>query len=95
MRFLALMVGLTLLGCPGDDTTGETDACRLAAQVQGCPECADGVVECVLDGVTVSEMSCGGCQAEQALVTALCDAGSEVTEAEIEADGVCVPADGG
>jgi hypothetical protein len=85
----ALWMVVFLVGCPG--TSDLSDACRLAAEGGDCPECADGDVTCTLDGVEVTEMSCGGCQARVALIAALCDAGSTVTEEEIEAEGVCVP----
>ena len=92
MRPLLLLLLLT--ACPGtDDPTGITDACRIVDEGMGCPECADGDVTCSLDGLERTEMSCGGCQARASLIAALCDAGSQVTEAEIDDDMVCVPAE--
>ena len=52
---------------------------------QGCDECYDGLVTCSLDGISVTEGSCGDCQARMALEQALCDAGSTATRAEIDA----------
>lgn len=89
---LALSLLLGMWACDEPTDPGLTDACRLAETTGDCPVCADGDVTCSLDGVEVTRLSCGGCQAEAALIEALCDAGSTVTEEEIFADGVCVPA---
>lgn len=84
---------VAVMACGGTSSNGETDACSLFDEGIGCPECADGDVTCSLDGVEVTRLSCGGCQARAALLEELCNAGSTVTEAEIDADGVCVDAE--
>lgn len=66
-----------------------TAACGQTEANLACPECLDGDVTCSLDGVTVTEPSCGDCQARVALYEALCEAGSEVTVEELEDPDVC------
>lgn len=83
MRALALVTVLFTACDP------PTPACRQAEARLACPECYDGEVTCSLDGVTVTEGSCGDCQARVALYEALCDAGSQVTQAQLDAPDVC------
>ena len=75
---------------------GNTDgACELAAAVGGCPECVDGNITCSFAGMSITRVSCGGCQARAGLFQALCDSGSTASAAEIEAGMVCVDAEDG
>ncbi|MBX2804208.1 MAG: hypothetical protein KTR31_41490 [Myxococcales bacterium] len=78
------LLGSLLAGCEGG-------ACELANDRLGCPECADGVVTCSFEGVSATELSCGGCQARVGLYQALCDQGSTASREEIEAGLVCEP----
>lgn len=80
--WMRVMMVAVLAGCG-------SDACELASERLGCDDCFDGEVTCSLDGVSVTAGSCGDCQARRALEQALCDAGSTVSRAEIEADEVC------
>ena len=70
----------------------ETGACELAAEREGCPECADGTVTCTFGNSSVTEISCGGCQAESALLAELCDAGETASREAIEAGMECTEA---
>ena len=74
----------------GGNTAG---ACELAASVGGCPECVDGTVTCSFAGMSVTRVSCGGCQARAGLLQALCDSGSMASANEIEAGMICVDED--
>jgi hypothetical protein len=76
-------------GTPG--TTEPVAACELLAEYPGCPECADGTVTCSYGDVSATEMSCGGCQAEYALLAALCDAEEPASREELEAGISCGP----
>ena len=87
LTFLSVL--FTLTACE----PAEPGACLLAAANEGCPECYDGDVSCSYEDIVVTEPSCGGCQAANALYTALCVAGSEASEEEILADMVCVDID--
>ena len=84
MRWMMVLLVSGSMGCEP-----LTDACTLSLQNVSCPECYDGDVTCSLDGVTVTEASCNGCQARNALYDALCVSGSTVTAAQMEADEVC------
>ena len=70
MRILSL---LFLLGV-GCDTPDNTDACDLFEDHMACPECYDGDVTCSYGDTSVTQGSCGGCQAEAGLYAALCEA---------------------
>ena len=84
-----LLIGFLLLGC-NDGTTPDVDGpCEWLTDQQGCPECAGGDVTCSYADQSVTEMSCGDCQAEVALMQALCDAGSTATAQEILDNRVC------
>lgn len=76
MRWLLLAV----VGCGGSTSA----ACDWAENRGSCDECYDGEMTCTLDGETVTTGTCGDCQALHALSVALCDAGSDVTEQQIE-----------
>ena len=80
MRWTLLAL-LALGGCAG--AMGSA-ACDWAENRGSCDECYDGEMTCTLDGQTVTAGTCGDCQALHALSVALCDAGSEVTEEQIE-----------
>lgn len=87
MRHLVPMV---LLAACGDDDTSPTtptlsDACTWEAERGTCPSCYEGQVTCTLDGITVTEGTCGTCQVLWKLASELCAAGSDVTTEEIEA----------
>ena len=85
MRILAL---LFLLGV-GCDTPDNTDACDLFEDHMSCPECYDGDVTCSYGDTSVTQGSCGGCQAEAGLYAALCEAGVTDSAAQIQQDMVC------
>ena len=100
MLRIALMSGCFLLAaCTGEETggggTGTTalDACRMATTQLSCPSCSDGELTCSYDGVSATETSCGDCQALASLYQALCDAGNEASQQEIEDGAVCVAPD--
>jgi hypothetical protein len=76
-------------GTLNPDAGSSDGACELAAAVGGCPECADGDVTCSFAGMSVTRMSCGGCQARQALLQALCESGATASAAEIETGMIC------
>ena len=82
----ALVLMTILLGC-GD--AQNDDACDYLQAAEGCPECADGEVTCTYGDVSVTEFSCGGCQAEQMLMAELCAHGDETPAETILADMVC------
>ena len=93
---LTMGLALGLVACSDKDDTGDDDsgtsltgACELYASIDACPECADGEVTCSYGDVSVTEMSCGGCQAEVALYKELCDSGNTDSVAEIEAGMEC------
>lgn len=95
---MLLVLALGLSACGEKDDTGDDDdsgssgltaACQLYEDNLGCPECADGDVTCTYGEVSVTEMSCGGCQAEAALYGALCDAGVTDSAAAIQAGMEC------
>lgn len=66
-----------------------TGACTLVAESLDCLDCADGEVTCSYGDATVTEMSCGGCQAFSTLLSELCDSGITDAAADIEAGIVC------
>ena len=76
-----------LLGC--NEPSSSDDACAWVADQMGCPECADGDVTCSFEDQSVTEMSCGGCQAQVGLMSALCDSGSTATAQDILDGMVC------
>ena len=86
MRVWMLVIGLAL-GC--DDTTSEPEACALAEEYRGCPECSDGEITCAFETTSATEPSCGDCQARGALYQALCDDGSTASRDDIEAGTTC------
>lgn len=92
MTRLLLLTAL-LVGCTGNGDA--TDACALAEEHAGCPECADGVVSCTYEEHEHTAMSCGGCQALSGLYRDLCDAGVTDSQAAIEAGTECVDVDTG
>ena len=89
-----LVLALSLVAC-GDkddaDSGGESlsGACELVADLTDCPSCYDGVVTCTYGDESVSEGSCGDCQARYALYAQLCDAGVEDSRADIESGLEC------
>lgn len=72
---IGIVVSGWLVGC-----AGKTDACKLAADNEGCPECYSGDVTCSFGEFEATEGSCGDCQARSALYAALCDAEIEDDE---------------
>ena len=96
MRALGWMASCLLLVAACGPGTGddETAACQLHKSQQGCPECYDGEVTCSYGDISVTEGSCGGCQAQAALYEALCAAGVDDSKAEIESGMECHDADG-
>lgn len=82
-------------GTGGDDTGKATpsDACELYEANAACPECADGEVTCTYGDYSVTEMSCGGCQAEASLYALLCEAGVTDSAEEILAGMECSKTD--
>ena len=90
--FFVASLSMTLIACGDkDDDSGESDAaaCQLAQEANACPECADGDVTCSYDEYSVTELSCGDCQARSQLYSDLCDAGVEDSEADIIAGVEC------
>lgn len=89
------VLALGLMACGGDKDSGEDDlqpvsgACELVAELDSCPACYDGVVTCSYGEESVTEGSCGDCQARVALYGQLCDAGVEDSRADIEAGVSC------
>lgn len=94
MRWWTLVFAVACTGIGGkDDDSGAGDgACGLAEASQTCPECSEGPTTCSFGGVSVTESSCGGCQARHALFQALCDAGDPTPAAQLEAEHQCAPA---
>ena len=95
-RFMPILfITVGLIGCGDKDDSGETGspavsgACELAAEIEACPECADGEVTCSYGDESATELSCGDCQARSALLDALCDADIEDSRADIEAGLSC------
>ena len=90
-----LLITVGLIGCGDKDDSGETGApaqsaaCEMAAEIEACPECADGDVTCSYGEESVTELSCGDCQARSSLLNQLCDADIEDERAEIEAGLSC------
>ena len=86
IRWLSL---LPLAACLG--TSEDPGACELADENQACPECSSGPTTCSFGDTSVTENSCGDCQARSGLYAELCDAGETATREEIEAQTVCEP----
>jgi hypothetical protein len=86
-RWLSL---LSLSACFGE-LGGSTEACDLAASHQTCPECSSGPTTCSFGDTSVTENSCGDCQARSALYSELCDQGETASTDQIEAETVCEP----
>jgi hypothetical protein len=82
-----MLVGLA--ACDEDQDDERSAACQLQEANQECPECYDGDMTCTYGDVSVTEGSCGGCQARSALYQALCAAGNDDTKAEIESGMDC------
>jgi len=101
MRFLSVASVLVLAtACSGGGGTDDSDsapltsdiaACEMYQQANMCPECADGDVTCTFEGTSVTEMSCGGCQARAELLRQLCEAEEPADEATIDAGMTCDP----
>jgi len=72
------------------DTARPTAACDLASEFQGCPECYSGEVECTFRDISVTEGSCGDCQARSGLYRELCESGVGASRLAIESETVCV-----
>ncbi len=105
LRNLPLFLALALAGCGDKDAEQDTaagpnettdsgdialsDACTLAAENSECDDCDDGDVTCTYGDHSVTQASCGGCQAEAALYQALCDAGVTDSAADIQAGMEC------
>jgi len=102
-RWLSALALVTLAACSGggggdptdsDSGSGTTPAlaaCELFAENNACPECADGTITCSYGDTSATELSCGGCQAEAALLQALCEAGETADRATLEAEIGCGP----
>ena len=86
-----LVLGLLVLGLTACDLFDSNAACALSDDM-GCDECADGDVTCSFDGVSETRLSCGDCQAREALYLTLCEVGTTATADEIEMGTVCEPA---
>ena len=90
-----LLITVGLIGCGDKDDSGETGspalsgACELAAEIEACPECADGDVTCSYGEESVTELSCGDCQARSSLLNQLCDGEIEDSRDDIEAGLSC------
>ena len=82
---------LSLSACIGGDLDEESDACDLAESHQTCPECTSGPMTCSFGDTSVTEGSCGDCQARAALYSELCANGETASAEEIEAETVCEP----
>ena len=82
---------LSLSACIGD-LEGDADACDLAEENQACDDCTTGPATCTFGDTSVTEPSCGDCQARSALYSELCDNGETASAEEIEAETVCEPA---
>ena len=89
-RWLSLLSLLSLVACL-DPLEGDGDACDLADEHQGCDDCTTGPTTCTFGDTSVTENSCGDCQARSALYNQLCDDGETASADEIEADTVCMP----
>ena len=91
--FLAFGMSMSLVACgdKDDEDTGAAAAaaCQLAEEISACPECADGDVTCTYGELSVTELSCGDCQARSQLYNDLCDGGVEDSEADILAGVEC------
>jgi hypothetical protein len=72
------------------DGTGDSGACTLSDNSQGCAECADGNTTCRYGDTSVTAVSCGGCQARSRLYLELCDADVTDSADAIEAGTSCV-----
>jgi len=83
---------LAFASCIGGETEPDPEACALAVESQTCPSCTSGPMTCTFGDTSVTEGSCGECQARASLYQALCDAGEDAARAEIEEDTVCEPA---
>ena len=95
-RFIPILfLTAGLIGCGDKDDSGDSSApavsaaCEMAAELDACPECADGDVTCSYGDESATELSCGDCQARSALLSALCDADIEEDRADIEAGLSC------
>lgn len=92
---LALCLGLAACGDKdsdsGTDTAAEatTAACQLALDLGDCGACYDGIVTCTYGDASVTEGSCGDCQARAGLYNQLCEAGIEDSEEDILAGLEC------
>ena len=81
-----MIVWAMMVGC-GDSV--EPGPCEYLNDNEGCDECADGDVTCTFEEVSVTELSCGGCQAHFGLFHELCASGTTVTAAEVLEKMVC------
>ena len=86
---LGLACLLSTSGCPPT----LSPSCLRLAQAEDCGACADGAVTCTLGDVSVTELSCMGCQAEVGLFRALCEQGSLASEEALD-QRTCEEADG-
>jgi hypothetical protein len=89
MTLRSLLAILWLTAACGATIPDETAACRLAAELDFCPECYTGDVTCTFDGTSTTQGSCGDCQARSELYRILCAAGDRSSEAEILDETVC------
>lgn len=87
LRILALTLPLLVAACSGGSE--EDDACALAEDHAACPECSSGPATCTFEDTSITQNSCGDCQARSALYQQLCDDGSDASRDTIEADTVC------
>lgn len=91
----ALMLSFGLIACGDEEDSADSGsvevsaACELAAEIDGCPECADGDVTCSYGDESATALSCGDCQARVALLDELCAAEIEDSRADIEAGLSC------
>ena len=90
--FLLFTSWVLLAGCPDTAPTrtgGEPVICDLATQEAVCPECFDGNVTCTFEDTSVTEASCGGCQAEASIYTELCALDPSISQADLDAELEC------
>jgi hypothetical protein len=89
------VLALGLMACGGDKDSGETGsepvsgACELLGEWESCPACYDGEVTCSYGDESVTEGSCGDCQARVSLYGQLCDGGVSDSRDDIEAGVSC------
>lgn len=81
MRLICLL--FALVACSDESPNDTRTACDIVAGGLACDGCLDAEATCRVDGVEVTAEGCGDCQARNALLNELCDAGSTLTFEEI------------